>query len=503
MAGSTRRRWAVAPGPGRDPVLLGFVAFTALAFALFAVLSGHPDEQVRVFWAFQPPLDLALAVCSWRVARLATGPIRRFWRVLAAVGLLFVVGDGGQAVLTFEPGTWSTTGGTVQTVFFGLGLTAVLVAMLAHPHPDRTGRERLAFWLDSATVLVAGAMAAWCLLAGPDRYTRPDALAGLAATGVCVTAAFAAVKMMLSGNAPMHRSAAVPMIGAAVVMGAGQFLPADDTAVGYLVRFLPTLLIVTGARVQDLLAGADPGAFGDRRRKPYSLLPYGAMVVAFAMLVAILPGGVDTRLWGVVAGLALICALVAARQLVAFHDNAALIARLREHEGRLRQQAHSDGLTGLANRTRFHERVAAALAAPGEVSVLLLDLDGFKAVNDTMGHAAGDALLRAVADRLLGAVRAGDLVARLGGDEFALLLPDCPAEEADRTADRIQAALAVPVTVDGVPLRAAASIGIARATPDADVEALLRDADMAMYAAKHGGKGRSLRHRPGMTHAAC
>ena len=500
MAGAGR--WATASRRASDPLLLGCVAWTVLAYGVFAVLAGHAAGQVRAYWVFQPPLDLALTVCSWRVARLATGPIRRFWRVLTAVGVLFTVGDGCQTVLTFRPGNWSTTGGTVQTVCFGLALTAVLVAMLAHPHPDRSGRERLAFWLDSATVLVAGAVAAWCLVSSPDRYTRPDALAGLAATGVCVTAAFAAVKMMLSGNAPMHKAAALPMIGAAVVMSAGMFLPADDTPAAYLVRFLPSLLIVVGARVQVLLAGADPDAFGDRRRKPYSLLPYAAMAVAFAMLVAILPGGVDARLWGVVAGLALICALVAARQLVAFHDNAALIARLREHETLLRHQAHFDGLTGLANRTYFHERVAAALTAPGAVAVLLVDLDGFKAVNDTMGHAAGDTLLRSVADKLRGAVRGADLVARLGGDEFALLLPDCPAGEGERTADRILAALAVPVPVDGVPLRAAASIGVAEAVPGTDVDTLLRDADLAMYVAKHGGKGRWSRHRPGMTPAA-
>ncbi|WP_250029573.1 diguanylate cyclase domain-containing protein [Paractinoplanes maris] len=491
----------------RDPLLLAFLGWTALATILFFALDGHPVWQVRVFWAFQPPMDLMLAICSWRVARLATGPIRRFWLVLMAVGGLFVVGDTWQSIVSFTPGTWTTTGGAVQTVCFGIGLTAVVVAMLAHPHPTRSGRERLGFWLDSATVLAAGGVVAWCLLATPGTYSRPHLLAVIAATGVSITAAFAAVKMILSGNAPMHRAAAIPMVCSAVVMSIGLVLAPGSAvavpAVVYLVRFLPTLLINIGPRIQLFLAGRDrTTAFGQRRRKPYSLLPYGAMVVAFGALIVVLPAGVTTRLWGVVAGLVLICALVAVRQLVAFHDNSALIDRLREHEIRLRHQAHFDGLTGLANRTHFHDQVAQALAAPGaRVSVLLVDLDGFKSVNDTMGHAAGDTLLMAVADRLRGAIRAADVPARLGGDEFAVLLPDCPATEASHTAERILAALTVPELIDGVPVRAAASIGVATATPGADVSTLLRDADLAMYTAKRRGKGTWLRHAPEMTHA--
>ncbi|WP_307834483.1 GGDEF domain-containing protein [Paractinoplanes lichenicola] len=499
-------RSAPADGPAtarsalrRDPWLLGLVAVTGLAFILFTALAGNTEWQVRVFWAFQPGVDLLLTVFSWRVARLATGAVRRFWLVLTLTGALFTIGDTFQAVSTWRPGEWSTNGDTVQTVFLGIGMAAVVTAMLLHPHPDRNGRERLGFWLDSATVLVAGAVVAWCSLVTPDGATRSDMLAVLAATGVAVTASFASVKMILSGNAPMHRAAAIPMIGAAVVMSVGMFLGDQTHPVAYFVRYLPTVLICAGPRVQLLLASSDRTAFGERRRKPYSLLPYGAMVVAFGVLAIALPGGVNARLWGVVAGLALICALVAWRQLVAFHDNQALIAQLREHEGRLIDQAHFDGLTGLANRGHFRDQVETALdAAPASVSVLLVDLDGFKAVNDTMGHAAGDALLIGVADRLRGSIRSGDVAARLGGDEFAVLLPDCTTAEAEQTAVRILAALTVPEQIDGIPVRAAASIGVASASPGANVNSLLREADIAMYAAKHQGKGTWLRHDPSM-----
>nr|WP_296076525.1 GGDEF domain-containing protein [uncultured Actinoplanes sp.] len=475
---------------GRDPILLAMLGWTLLAAVLFAALFEHDGWPVKLFWTFQPPLDFFLAFCSWRVYRLATGAIRRFWLVLTAVGVVFTTGDTIQAVLAvLDPAHTSTTGGTAQTACFATGLVAVVTAMLVHPHPDRTGRERLAFWLDSATLLVGGGVIGWCFAGSPD---NPDIFGTIVATGVSITGTFAAVKMMLSGNAPMNKLAAFPMLASALIMSIGVLMaPLASTSTGplvYAVRFLPSLLIAAGPRIQEIVAHHQEAPFGERRRKPYSLLPYGSMAIAFGTLIIILPYGVNARLWGVVAGLALICALVAARQLVAFHDNTALIGRLREHEARLRHQALFDGLTGLANRTHFHERAASVLAGDGPVALLLIDLDGFKAVNDTLGHAAGDALLVAVADRLRESVRGADLPARLGGDEFAVLLHGS-LDDAEQTARRILSGLRTPVPIGGLDVTANASIGVAAASPGSDVESLLHDADLAMYAAKSGGKG--------------
>ncbi len=478
----------------RDPVLLAMVAWTLLATLLFVVLAGHTPWQVRVFWTFQPPLDALLAYFAWRSSRLATGAVRRFWLVLTAAGAMFAVGDTYQSVLTFtDPLRQSTTGGAVQTAFLGIGLVSVVLAMLVHPHPDRTGRERVAFWLDAATVLVGGAVVAWCFAGTPGGSGGADVAGTLVAAGVLLTGTFAAIKMILIGNAPMNKLAALPMMSSAVAMSLGIFLaPYTETALAplvFAVRFLPSLMISVGPRIQVIVAQTAPVPFGERRRKPYSLLPYGSMAVAFATLVIVLHSGDDASLWGAVIGLGVICALVAVRQLVAFHDNSRLIRQLRDHEARLRHQALFDGLTGLANRTHFRERVTAALAGAGPVSLLLIDLDGFKAVNDTRGHAAGDALLCEVADRLREAVRGGDLAARLGGDEFAVLLAECPPGEADRTAERVLRALLTPVPINGAAVPVSASVGVAAAGPGDDVESLLHDADLAMYAAKNAGKG--------------
>ena len=166
------------------------------------------------------------------------------------------------------------------------------------------------------------------------------------------------------------------------------------------------------------------------------------------------------------------------------------LAELTEMKERLHHQAFHDALTGLPNRVLFSERVAAALdrsrSAGSELgpTVLLLDLDNFKIVNDTWGHAAGDDLLVAVADRLRLATRPTDLPARLGGDEFAILLDDASAGAGEAAAERISLLFAEPFTVHdrSVPMRP--SVGIATAGPNISAEQLLRNADEAMYAAK-------------------
>ncbi|WP_308201132.1 GGDEF domain-containing protein [Paractinoplanes maris] len=484
----------------RDPVVIAAVLWTLGGCVALFALSGHSNAQVRVFWFFQPPLDMLMAYSSWQVSRMTTGALRRFWSVMAAAGALLTIGDSVQVVTALAGrGQWSTNGGAVQAICFTVGLAALIVAMLVHPMPGQTRRERTAFWLDSVTVLVGGAVVAWCFAVGPD-----DVLGQLVSGAVILTAGFAAVKLVLSGNAPMHKATAITLVMSAAVNAIGFFLsPGADGALPayvYAVRLAPSLLIALGPRLQELVARFDEtAAFGARRRKPYSLLPYGSIAVAFTAMLTVIPEGPHARLWGAVTGLGLIFALVVWRQLAAFRDNKRLIdkldatlADLREHEVRLRQQALSDGLTGLANRTCFHEQIAAELASPPEsglTAVLIIDLDGFKSVNDTLGHAAGDALLAGVADRLRVSVRAGDLVARLGGDEFAVLLRDCDVEGATHTADRILEELCSPIPYEDTMVRANASIGIACAEPGDDAGSLLRSVDLAMYAAKHDGKG--------------
>ncbi len=170
----------------------------------------------------------------------------------------------------------------------------------------------------------------------------------------------------------------------------------------------------------------------------------------------------------------------------------------RKHaESRLQHDAMHDALTGLPNRVLFLDRLDQAIRRSRRhhtdrcAAVLFLDLDRFKLVNDSLGHQAGDELLKAVAERLLATLRPNDSVARLSGDEFTLLLDDvCDAREATMIAERVQQSLKAPFELQGRELFVAASIGIAVATADSAPHEVMRDADVAMYRAKADGKGR-------------
>jgi len=164
-------------------------------------------------------------------------------------------------------------------------------------------------------------------------------------------------------------------------------------------------------------------------------------------------------------------------------------------EEQLRHRAFHDELTGLANRALFFDRVEHALMRgsreDAQVAVVFIDLDDFKGINDRLGHAAGDAVLREVAERFAGTARSADTVARLGGDEFGVLLEGVAGPRAVQAAERLLEALRAPVEVDGEQLRVSASAGLALGGADArDVEDLLRKGDLAMYEAKRNGKRR-------------
>jgi diguanylate cyclase (GGDEF)-like protein len=168
------------------------------------------------------------------------------------------------------------------------------------------------------------------------------------------------------------------------------------------------------------------------------------------------------------------------------------IAR-REAEDDIRHQALHDPLTGLPNRVLFVDRLAHALTRrSGDVAVVLLDIDNFKLVNDSLGHEAGDELLSQIAPRLVGAMRPGDTIGRLGGDEFVVLIEGVSDPEGVSTiAERICAALEVPFKLAGGEHFAKASLGIAIAGAEETAPAsLIRDADAAMYEAKNRGPGR-------------
>jgi diguanylate cyclase len=239
-------------------------------------------------------------------------------------------------------------------------------------------------------------------------------------------------------------------------------------------------------------AGWLPGRARATRRDP---LPNVVLPALFALVcLGLLILGTRRDLPGIGIGLAAGGVAVAiVRTALSFRA----IRSLAEH----RREARTDDLTGLANRRSFNESLARATAGrhgDAGFAVLLVDLDDFKDVNDTLGHHYGDELLRLVAPRLRQAVRSDDLVARIGGDEFAVLLPGADAERAAQVAERLRAGFRRPFRLGPRGQSISASVGIALAPEDgADPIVLLQHADLAMYEAKTSRTGQA-RYRQAM-----
>ncbi len=172
------------------------------------------------------------------------------------------------------------------------------------------------------------------------------------------------------------------------------------------------------------------------------------------------------------------------------------ISKLKKSEAQLTRLALEDPLTGLPNRRAFTESMKSSLARAGRsnasVALLLVDLDGFKLLNDTLGHDHGDLVLQTMAQRLRETTRAGDVACRLGGDEFAVIVDGVTdLRVAEQVADRLINALRRPFTLDGKPTSMSSSVGISIYPLDAPTDAaLFKHADLALYRAKNGGRGR-------------
>src|SRR3954469_12120480 len=193
--------------------------------------------------------------------------------------------------------------------------------------------------------------------------------------------------------------------------------------------------------------------------------------------------------------------VVASRNVVVSHTD---VTERVVGERALAWQASHDELTGLANRSRMLELIGEALTDPDTrtTALLHLDLDGFKTVNDSLGHQVGDALLRQVAYRLVEQVRPGDAVGRLAGDQFLVLAREVDSNEAAALALRLQSSFIAPFPAEGLAVPLSASIGVAVAEPGAEAHGLLADADSAMYAARGSGRDRVRLFTPGLREAA-
>jgi diguanylate cyclase len=428
---------------------------------------------------------------------------RRFWRAVLAAIALNTVGYGWLAVDMLahaaEARTRSMPIAAAACVAIGFGIAIWAVARV--PVVAAGGVEWWRMLLDRAIGFLGCAAVLWYLglapmLSAKEPWSRQAmVLVGLA----FLVAVSAATKVSyVPGGGPVD-PAALRFIAAsggvtagAVAVLAVRYGYAAGVPAQAIVMPLAPVLATVGAAAQWR------SNLGFRRHAARGgvLLPYLAVVAVDVPLIAV-AFGAPLRWPGrlVVIAAVAVTALVTVRQLIAFRENARLLRNTRVQEERLQFEVSHDGLTGLANRALFRDRLTTTLATTGRASVLLIDLDDFKAVNDVLGHGIGDRLLVSVSQLLRAEVGDHGLPARVGGDEFAVLLTGADADP-DELAGRMLGALNRPISEHRLLVQA--SIGITAAVPGATVDSVLRDADVAMYTAKQRGKAGFVRYVDGM-----
>ncbi|HWG94214.1 MAG TPA: EAL domain-containing protein [Mycobacteriales bacterium] len=487
-------------------------AGAAMALALLLAAALHAPPLRGAAWQPHAANLLQLAGAATAAAsalarsRTCTGRRRRAWLAVAAGCAGWAA---GQALWTgYEAAGRAVPFPSAADAGYLVLPLALGLACLLHAPVDRRLQGR--WLLDALTVAAALGLVSWSTVL--RHLVDAGATDPLAFVVSLAYPAADLVVLVLVALALAHRRtdrAALGLLGAgalciAVADGAFAVLAATGAfASGQGVD----LLWLAGFGLLALAAVvADPGAADDAADPPLqaqSAVPYVAVVVAMVVMLARNLSGTTPEA-PARALLALVVVLVLVRQFLHLRETRVLLGALAGREAELRHQAFHDGLTGLANRALFGDRLQHALDLHRRdlrpLAVLLCDLDDFKVVNDTAGHAAGDALLVRVAERLRGAVRSADTLARLGGDEFAVLLEQ--GEDAATVARRVAEALDAPFAVADRTVRVTASIGLAEVPPDAATPTpseLLVRADTAMYRAKRQGKSQVQLYRPGMS----
>jgi diguanylate cyclase (GGDEF)-like protein len=423
----------------------------------------------------------------------------RAWLVFAAGVITYVAADITYEVTGLVLGYHPYPGWDDLLYFTAYPL---LWAGLLMVGKDRAGRDRgtLPGLIDSSVIAIAVGLVYWVFVIDPTLGDQGVSMfERLVTVGypICDVLMCAVMTRMLTRA---KRSASLILL----IIGVGTNLLCDiywslsesfDTYSGVWINagFMLVYVCWAGAalhpsvRPDATASGSD--AFGVGR---LALLGTSTLLVPGVLILQGVNG--DEVSWGSIGvGAVALFLLVLARM-------AGFVGQVKEQAARVEELAMRDDLTGLANRRRFEQRLTEAVAT-GSPQVCLLDLNGFKMVNDRLGHTLGDRLLVGVAERLDNVMREMDVVARMGGDEFAILVPNASALEGDSIVHRLAAVLREPVDVGGHELLVGASIGIADATGTDDPVEVLRRADVAMYAAKADG-GRHCRYTPDLDNRA-
>ena len=484
--------WArPSPQPGSDGLRVGRrIALVLLvgSVAAFAAMLGTPStgpvRLARDLVVFNVAHLATAALCWW--PRAVSARTRWAWRLLAIALVLSVAGN---VCFTLVAGTASSDLLYLST-YPAMNVAAILLIR-------ERGRHIVpAVWLDGLVIgLSVAAMAAALVLAPLLRLGPHTPVTNLAYPVADLT--LLVVLATVGGATGLRLDPRLALLGSGLALTFltdvayllanlhGSYREGEPLDLGWLLALLP---IAAAASVR----GPNPGPPGTLHTAPIQRAAVAAPTAAALTALAVLVIGYYVALppaAGALAGAALLVALV----------RACLTLQQLKGLPEARRQARTDPLTELANRRHLHERCARLLthqdAAP--VSLLMIDLDGFKVINDRHGHPVGDALLVEVATRLAATMRRDDLLGRLGGDEFAAILPRTTPLQARAVAQRMHTALAGPMVVAGHVIRIDASVGVSAAgRPGTHTATLFREADTAMYRAKRSRTGTAIAATP-------
>ena len=484
------------------------VAVGTLAYLLFLVIApGSPRSVTIVNDIGQAVVPLLAAVALLLAGITSTGRLRTCWFLLGGAALSWGIGQviwsWYEVVLAQEvPYPSLADVGYLGAVPF------LLAGVLLFPSRSLRTMGRVRAVMDGIMTVVTVAFVSYGTFLGViystsegDVFERVLAVTYPAADVLTVAVVLAVLARRvdrLGGPLPV---VAAGVMSLAVADSAFAYMTAkgtygDDpvTDLGWPLGF--ALLAVAATM------SAEDAPDADLRRLSSSWfsvsMPYVPLVPGVVVFIALAFKGEAMGPFLAITSSAAALLLVG-RQMLTMLENRELtgsleetVAELKEREGQLEFQAFHDPLTHLANRALFRDRLDHALEQRRDeaISVLFVDLDDFKTVNDSLGHDAGDRLLGSVGERLRACVRVGDTVARIGGDEFAILIEgDDDGTEGPVIAQRVLSALAVPFSLAGRELRVSASLGLASGRYESGT-GVLQDADLAMYAAKANGKAR-------------
>jgi diguanylate cyclase (GGDEF)-like protein len=485
------------PGRGADRLWWWFGAGGVALLVVYRFVSeGVPRDVVYFVVGFAAVGAILVGVRRNRPSN------PRPWLFLAAGQAVWVVGD---CLDSWHELTGNLGYPTSADVCYLLGypLIAAAITMIVR---DRRALDDFGSTLDGLTVTAGLGLLSFVVLIRPALEGTDDSL-----VATLVTLAYPAFDILLLG-------AVIPLLSAggkgsrslfSLLVGAGLVLVADTATSAYDLYageervwpdyvFLMSYLAFGAAALDPSARSSTDPASRQVQFGRWRLIALGvAVLIAPGTLAVQQIAGARLDVWGVVAGSAVMFLLVVWRMFVAIGQIAEVSRQRKKLQEELAYEAAHDSLTDLPNRAEAMSLIRAALSRAqrsGElVSLLFIDLDGFKLVNDTFGHPAGDELLRVVAHRLRGAVRDGDVVSRLGGDEFVVLLePVADVAVAMAAAQRIVEVVSEPVVIGRDTARVGASIGVAvNEDSRTDAEQLIHEADVAAYRAKAGGRGRS------------